>query len=173
MVKKLEIRYKRAAHFNVSLQTERAYQAQAGVNENIHNTQKHVTKAGARRFTKSVGLGFKTPKEASQGNYVDKKCPFTGNVSIRGRIIRGTVVSAKMKNTVVIRRNYLHFANKYQRYMKCHKNFSVHAAPCFRVNVGDEVIAGHCRPLSKTVRYNALQVIPRAGKAAGKKFAKN
>jgi small subunit ribosomal protein S11e len=30
------------------------------------------------RWTKDVGLGFKTPKEAKVGTYVDKKCPFTG-----------------------------------------------------------------------------------------------
>ena len=40
------------------------------------------------RYFKNVGLGFKTPKEASEGTYIDKKCPFTGNVSIRGRIVK-------------------------------------------------------------------------------------
>jgi small subunit ribosomal protein S11e len=40
------------------------------------------------RYWKNVGLGFKTPKEAIEGNYIDKKCPFTGNVSIRGRIVK-------------------------------------------------------------------------------------
>ena len=40
------------------------------------------------RYYKNVGLGFKTPKEASEGTYIDKKCPFTGNVSIRGRIVK-------------------------------------------------------------------------------------
>jgi small subunit ribosomal protein S11e len=35
------------------------------------------------RYYKNVGLGFKTPKAAIEGTYVDKKCPFTGNVSIR------------------------------------------------------------------------------------------
>jgi Ribosomal_S17 N-terminal len=35
-------------------------------------------KGTALRFYKNVGLGFKTPREAIQGNYVDKKCPFTG-----------------------------------------------------------------------------------------------
>jgi small subunit ribosomal protein S11e len=40
------------------------------------------------RFYKSIGLGFKIPKEAIEGSYVDKKCPFTGNVSIRGRILK-------------------------------------------------------------------------------------
>lgn len=46
---------------------------------------------------RNVGLGFKTPREAIDGTYVDKKCPFTGNVSIRGRILNGTVMSLKMQ----------------------------------------------------------------------------
>jgi small subunit ribosomal protein S11e len=33
-------------------------------------------------------LGFKTPAEAVEGLYVDKKCPFTSDVSIRGRILK-------------------------------------------------------------------------------------
>ena len=42
----------------------------------------------AVRYFKKVGLGFPTPAEAIQGTYVDKKCPFTGNVSVSGRILR-------------------------------------------------------------------------------------
>merc|ERR1712225_200920 len=114
---------------------------------------------GKIRYVKSIGLGFKTPKTA-----VDAKCPFTGNVSIRGRIMRAQVRSTKMKRSIVIRRNYLHFVNKYQRYMKRHKNFTVHCSPCFEPAVGDDVIVGQCRPLSKTVRYNVLQVVSRSGK---------
>jgi small subunit ribosomal protein S11e len=33
-------------------------------------------------------LGFKTPNEAIEGKYIDKKCPFTSNVTIRGKIIK-------------------------------------------------------------------------------------
>jgi hypothetical protein len=33
-------------------------------------------------------LGFKTPQAAIDGTYIDKKCPFTGNVAIRGRIFK-------------------------------------------------------------------------------------
>jgi len=40
------------------------------------------------RYYKNIGLGFKTPKEAIEGNYIDKKCPFTSNVTIRGRILK-------------------------------------------------------------------------------------
>ena len=44
---------------------------------------------------------------------IDKKCPFTGEVSIRGRILTGRVVSTKMTRTIVIRRDYLHYIPKY------------------------------------------------------------
>ena len=33
------------------------------------------------RYVRNVGLGFKTPASAVTGGYIDKKCPFTGNVS--------------------------------------------------------------------------------------------
>merc|ERR1719394_1386249 len=110
------------------------------------------------RFVKNVGLGIKTPNAAIEGTYVDKKCPFTGDVSIRGRILTGEVKSTKMKNTIIVRRNYIHLVKKYNRYEKRHSNTPAHLSPAFRVNVGDMVTIGQCRPLSKTVRFNVLQV---------------
>lgn len=83
--------------------------------------------------------------------YTDKKCPFTGMVSIRGRILTGTVISTKMHRTIVIRREYLHFVPKYARYEKRHSNLAAHVSPAFRVEEGDKVTVGQCRPLSKTV----------------------
>ena len=83
----------------------------------------------------------------------DKKCPFTGLVSIRGRILTGTVVSTKMHRTLIIRREYLHFIPKYARYEKRHKNLAAHVSPAFRVEEGDQVTVGQCRPLSKTVCF--------------------
>lgn len=41
---------------------------------------------------------------------------------------------------------------------KRHKNVAVHCSPAFRVEVGDQVTVGQCRPLSKTVRFNVLRV---------------
>ncbi|KAL5232272.1 hypothetical protein ABZP36_031048 [Zizania latifolia] len=103
---------------------------------------------GGNRFWKNIGLGFKTPREAIEGTYIDKKCPFTGTVSIRGRIIAGTCHSAKMNRTIIVRRNYLHFVKKYQRYEKRHSNIPAHISPCFRIKEGDHVIIGQCRFLS-------------------------
>ena len=70
------------------------------------------TKKGVRYY-RDVGLGYRTPKSAIEGTYVDKKCPFTGNVAIRGRIFRAMVISCKMTNTIIVRRDYLHFIKKY------------------------------------------------------------
>lgn len=124
-------------------------------------TKKKSRKMNATRYFKQVGLGFVTPSEAIQGNYVDKKCPFTGNVSIRGRIIKGIVISTKMHRTVVIRRDYLRYVKKYNRFEKRHTNIAAHCSPAFkRIKVGDIVTVGQCRPLSKTVRFNVLKVQP-------------
>ncbi|CAO2613187.1 40S ribosomal protein S11 [Lemmus lemmus] len=72
------------------------------------------------------------PKEAIEGTYIDKKCPFTGNVSIQGRILSGVVTKMKMQRTTVIRGDYLHYIRKYNHFEKRHKNMSVHLSPCFR-----------------------------------------
>merc|ERR1712025_276313 len=111
------------------------------------------------------------PTEAKLANYVDKKCPFAGKVSIRGRILTGVITKMKMYRTVVIRRDYLHYVKKYNRFEKRHKNMSVHMSPCFRdVQVGDVLTVGECRPLSKTVKFNTLKVTK--GSASKKSFSK-
>ncbi|KAI9016021.1 ribosomal protein S17-domain-containing protein [Hyaloraphidium curvatum] len=158
-------------------QVERAYQKQPHIFQNTKASIKRASAGGAhhqkdKRWYKEVGLGFKTPKEASEGTYIDKKCPFTGNISIRGRILTGVIVSTKMKRTVILRRDYLHFVRKYDRYEKRHKNVAAHLSPAFiGVEEGDSVTVGQCRPLSKTVRFNVLKVSKRAQKGA-KRFAK-
>merc|ERR1711990_278218 len=132
----------------MSEQTERAFQKQAPIFLNKKKVAGKTLKARDSRFVKNVGLGFKTPREAVEGTYIDKKCPFTGIVK-----------SLKMNRTIVLRRDYLHFIKKYQRYEKRHKTLSAHMSPCFRdVNLGDLVTVGQCRPLSKTVRFNVLKV---------------
>merc|ERR1712000_146457 len=143
----------------LTVQSERAYQKQPHIFLNSKSKSKSTAVGkGGRRWYKDVGLGFRTPKTAIEGSYIDKKCPFTGQISIRGRIL-------------TIRREYLHFIPKYSRYEKRHTNLAAHVSPCFRVEEGDQVTVGQCRPLSKTVRFNVLRVLPRTGKAV-KSFQK-
>lgn len=47
---------------------------------------------------------------------LDHKCPFTSNVSIRGRILTGRVISTKMTRTIIVRRDYLHYIPKYRKW---------------------------------------------------------
>ena len=89
----------------LSSQNQRAFQKQ----DNIFVGKKRVVgakKATVRetRYYKSVGLGIKTPRSAIEGTYVDKKCPWTGSVNIRGKFMTGVIKTAKMKNTVIIRK---------------------------------------------------------------------
>ncbi|CDH56227.1 40s ribosomal protein s11 [Lichtheimia corymbifera JMRC:FSU:9682] len=148
-------------------QTEKAYQKQRGIFQNSKNA------ANKKRWFKDVGNGFKTPKAAKYGSYIDKKCPWVGEVNIQGRILTGVVISTKMKRTVIVRRDYLHYVPKYNRYEKRHKNIPAHLSPAFddiAVAEGDIVTVGQCRPLSKTVRFNVLKV--QKAKAASKLFEK-
>ena len=118
---------------------------------------------------KNIGLGLKIPQEAINNNYIDKKCPFTGIVSIRGRVIRGRVVSTKMNRTIIVRRDYLHWIAKYKRFEKRHKNIPCHCSPCFRIQEGDFVTIGQCRPLSKTIRFNVIRLDKQNYKSRTKK----
>jgi len=127
---------------------------------------------GKSRYYKSIGLGYRTPRSAVEGTYIDKKCPFTGSVSIRGRILRGVCVSNKMTRTIIVRRDYLHWVKKYNRYEKRHRNIPAHCSPAFLVKVGDPVTIGECRPLSKTVRFNVIAVNTRTATEAAKKSFK-
>lgn len=104
-------------------------------------------------------LGFKTPQSAIEGSYVDKKCPFTSSTCIRGRVFKGVVLGAKMTRTVTLRRDYLHYIKKYNRFEKRHHNLPAHLSPAFpRVRTGDVVTVGQCRPISKTVKFNVIRV---------------
>ncbi|KAF0991861.1 hypothetical protein HZS_5643 [Henneguya salminicola] len=135
-------------------QNERAFQKQRNVFLNRKSLGGKIP-----RYVKNIGLGFKTPKEAVNGTYIDKKCPFTGNISIRGKLLTGKIVSLKMTNTCIVRREYLHFVKKYKRFERRHTNIPSHISPAFiSAKLGDSVIIGECRPLSKTVRFNVLKV---------------
>merc|ERR1712244_203201 len=110
-------------------QTERAFQKQPTVFLNKKSILQGKSKP--ERYVRNVGLGFETPKEAIEGTYIDKKCPFTSQTPIRGRIFRGMVCSTKMQRTITVRRHYMHYIKKYRRFEKRHTNTTVHCSPCF------------------------------------------
>merc|ERR1712072_1129187 len=141
----------------MDIQDKKAYQKQPHMTAVKCRKLSRSTRKG-NRYCKEIGLGFKTPRAAMEGKYVDKKCPFTGDVSIRGKIIKGVVkASGKMTNTITVRRDYLHFVTKYRRYEKRHKMVTAHCSPAFGdVYAGDEVTLGQCRPIAKTIIFNVV-----------------
>ena len=73
--------------------------------------------------------------------------------------LRGVVLSNKMARTVILRRDYLHYIKKYNRFEKRHHNLPAHLSPAFsRTRIGDIVTVGQCKKLSKTVLFNVIRV---------------
>jgi len=148
------------------VQTERAFQKQP----QLFLASKKNSAQNKQRYVKSIGLKIETPKTAEERDYIDQKCPFTGSVSIRGRMLRGVVVSTKMRRTIIVRRDYLQWIRKYKRFEKRHTKIPAHLSPAFDVKEGDLVQIGECRPLSKTVHFNVVSVKPSAVGADKKQF---
>jgi small subunit ribosomal protein S17 len=89
----------------------------------------------------------------------DKNCPIHGNLSTRGRVLEGVVISDKMDSTVVVRRDYVRYVPKYERYKKCSSRIPAHNPQCIAAKPGDRVRIAECRPLSKTKHFVVLEVM--------------
>ena len=150
-----------------TVQTERAFQKQPQL---FLASKKHANGEKKQRYVKSIGLRIETPKTAEERDYIDIKCPFTGDVSIRGKILRGVCTSTKMRRTIIIRRDYLQWIRKYKRFEKRHTKIPAHVSPAFIVKEGDLITVAECRPLSKTVHFNVIAVKTAAVGADKKQF---
>jgi small subunit ribosomal protein S17 len=102
-----------------------------------------------------MSLALKKPKKTCN----DRNCPFHGDLPIRGRVLEGTVVSAKMDKTVIVKRDYLQYVPKFMRYERRHSRIPSHNPPCIDVEEGDRVIIAECRPISKTVSFVVVEKV--------------
>jgi len=100
-----------------------------------------------------MSLTFKKPRKACS----DRNCPFHGELPIRGRVLDGYVVSAKMDRTVIVKRDYLYYVPKFMRYERRHSRIPSHSPPCIDAKEGDRVKIAECRPLSKTVSFVVVE----------------
>jgi len=103
---------------------------------------------------KDLGLDLPEPKERCD----DIKCPWHGKLSVRGRVFRGQVKSAKSHNTVIVEWKYHRYVPKYERYERSRSRVTAHNPPCIRAKEGDTVVLGECRPVSKTKSFVVLAV---------------
>ena len=106
---------------------------------------------------KDIGIDVKPPEKECK----DPKCPFHGKLPIRGKIIEGIVVSSKAPKTVVIRRDYLHYVPKYERYERRRSRIVAYNPECIAAKEGDRVKIAECRPLSKTKHFVVIEILKR------------
>ena len=106
---------------------------------------------------KSVGYNIdSTPKKSDSD---DKKCPYYGDVSVRGKTFEGVVVSDSMTKTVKVEWDNLVKHPKFNRYYKKRSKVLAHNPECIKAKKGDRVVIGETRPLSKTKHFAVLKVI--------------
>ncbi|ENO12176.1 SSU ribosomal protein S17P [Thermoplasmatales archaeon SCGC AB-539-C06] len=104
---------------------------------------------------RDIGINVKPPAERCD----DSNCPFHGVLPVRGQIFTGIVTSDKMQDSISVRREYMHYIPKYERYEKRTAKYVAHCSPCIKVKVGDKVRIMECRPLSKTISFVAIEKI--------------
>ena len=102
---------------------------------------------------RNIGVNVVPPTEKCN----DKNCPFHGSLPVRGQIITGVASSTKMKGSILVKREYMHYVPKYERYEKRTSTFAAHCPPCIKTKVGDKVRIAECRPLSKTISFVTIE----------------
>ncbi|WP_226039046.1 30S ribosomal protein S17 [Natrinema sp. DC36] len=112
----------------------------------------------------AIGLDVETPPEPNNPEEYDyEKCPFYGDLSVRGQILEGTVVSTDMDKTVVVEREYDVAVPKYDRHMKRRSRIPAHVPGVLEpLSVGDTVKIAETRPLSKTKSHVVVEVTQEA-----------
>jgi small subunit ribosomal protein S17 len=98
-------------------------------------------------------ISLKKPRKTCD----DRNCPFHGTLKVRGRILEGTVISAKMDKTVIVKRDYQFYVPKFKRYERRHSHIPAHNPPCLDAKEKDTVKIAECRPISKTVSFVVIE----------------
>lgn len=72
--------------------------------------------------------------------------------TLNGKVLKGVVVSDKMKDTIVVSVSRYFKHPKYQKFMTVDKRFQVHN-PGNTCKVGDKVTIRESKPISKNKRF--------------------
>ncbi len=98
-------------------------------------------------------LSLKKPRKSCD----DRNCPFHGTLKVRGRMLEGSVISAKMDKTVIVKRDFQYYIPKFKRYERRRSHIPAHNPPCLEAKEGDIVKIAECRPISKTVSFVVIE----------------
>lgn len=88
----------------------------------------------------------------------DVRCPFHGNLKVRGKIFEGRVTK-KFPTRVVIEFERMVYSRKYERYFKANTKIHAKLPDCIadEIDLGDLIKVQECRPLSKIVHFVVIK----------------
>ena len=105
-------------------------------------------------MARNIGVSVAPPRKSCEAEL----CPFHGTLPIRGKLLRGTVVSSKAKNMAVVAREFPRSVGKYKRYERSRSKLHAYVPDCVDIEEGSVVTIAECRPLSKTVSFVVIEV---------------
>ena len=70
----------------------------------------------------------------------------------KGRLLKGVVISDKMEKTIVVSVSRLKKHPRYKKRYRVNKKYKVHDEKN-KFKIGDQVIIGECRPISKGKKW--------------------
>ncbi len=113
----------------------------------------------------------KKSEKIENNSCADIRCPFHGELSMRGRTFEGTVIK-KFPKRICIEFERTIYVPKFERYTK--KKTKIHAKlpDCIaeEINIGDYVEIKECRQLSKIINFVVMKKIrgpEKTGKIGG------
>ena len=83
----------------------------------------------------------------------DKKCPFHGNLRLRGQSFIGTVIATDVNKSATIEFVRKYYIQKYERYENRRTRLRVHNPGCINAKKNDKVKIVETRPISKTKHF--------------------
>lgn len=95
---------------------------------------------------------------APQKECMDKKCPFHGEVTVKGEMVKGKVIKKDINRTATIEWFRPYFIPKYERYEIRRSRIRTHNPACINAGIGHEVVVARTRPLSKTKNHTIIQI---------------
>jgi small subunit ribosomal protein S17 len=110
-------------------------------------------------MVRNIGVSVASPRKACE----DEFCPFHGSLPVRGKLLAGTVASARAPKMVVVSREYPRAVTKYKRFQRSKSKVHAYLPPCLEVKEGEEVRIAECRRLAKTVSFVVIEVNTKNG----------
>ena len=104
-------------------------------------------------------LGIPAPERASDSNNYDKKCPFTGKLSVKKETLEGVVVKRDSNRSATIEWSRPVPVPKYERVTMRRSRLRVHNPPSIDAQVGQKVLVARTRPLSKTKNHVIIKIL--------------